>query len=159
MISPSRLDSFNWWTKSRQKGDSDTPTGINDRFLGCEFNVNPGFTSSEQMPAKIMHHVSFTVYDFDQECTMETCTTARKKRRWKTSCKRTTTCIPSTPRSSATSRHASGLVVGYSSVHVSKERRKHDRNPHGHGDENALRILHVCKNLITRLFPAPPSSR
>ena len=59
------------WTKCRQKDDSNTSTGINDRFLHCEFNVNRGFTSV-QLLAKIKHHVSSTVDDFGQECTPET---------------------------------------------------------------------------------------
>ena len=44
--------------------------GINDRFLDCEFNVIPGFIS-EQLLARIKQHVSSTVDDSDQECTLE----------------------------------------------------------------------------------------
>ena len=60
------------WMKLRQKGESNTSKGINDRFLfDCEYNVNPGF-ASEHLLAKIKHHVSSTVNNFDQECIPET---------------------------------------------------------------------------------------
>ena len=53
------------WTKRRQKDESNASKGINDRFLDCEFNVNPGFIS-EQLLARIKHHVPSTV---DITCT------------------------------------------------------------------------------------------
>ena len=39
---------------------------LNERFLDCEFNVNPGITS-EQLLAKIKHHVLSIVDDYDQD--------------------------------------------------------------------------------------------
>ena len=48
--------------------ESNTSQGIHDKFLDCEFNVNPGHTSV-QLLAQIKHHVSSTVDDTGQECT------------------------------------------------------------------------------------------
>ena len=54
-----------------RKANSNTWKGIDDRFLACEFNASPGFTS-EQLLVKIKHHVSSIVGDFGQECKQET---------------------------------------------------------------------------------------
>ena len=67
IISSWRRQHFsNRWTKHRQKDNWNISKDITNRFLDCESNVNPGFTS-EPLQAKIKHHVSSTVDDFGQE--------------------------------------------------------------------------------------------
>ena len=71
MIGPRRQHNVkNRWTKRRQEGELNISKGTNDKFLDCEFNVNPGFTS-EQLLAKIKHHGSSIVDDLGHACTQE----------------------------------------------------------------------------------------
>ena len=59
------------WAERRQRGESNISTGFNDKFLDCEFNVNPGLTSA-QLVTTIKHHVSSTHDDTGHERTLET---------------------------------------------------------------------------------------
>ena len=68
----------------------------------------------------------------------------------------TTTCTPRAPRSSATTQHASCVVVGYSSVQVSVCTWKHDRQPNGYWNQEAFTDSPQIET--GHLIPAPPSS-
>ena len=71
----------------------------------------------------------------------------------------TTTCRPRTPRSSATTQHASSQVIGHSLAQAQRIPRNNDKkNERLLGSQNFSESSQNVKNLVSRLSPAPQSS-